>query len=180
MLEVHIRVHKTRCEILKHDIVPNGCVNAVVCYFTFDSFWYGFDMLASFESAYGTYHETIVDGKCSMRNEIAKHAASVRIGVIGVKDDITAVSTTAPFVIDVGANKDGSQDMDYEPTLLEQMLYIMQKAEKTAQSVRDDANAGKFKGPKGDTPVRGTDYWTADDIAEIKSYVDDAILGGAW
>lgn len=29
-------------------------------------------------------------------------------------------------------------------------------------------------------PVRGVDYWTEDDIAEIKSYVDDAILGGAW
>lgn len=42
------------------------------------------------------------------------------------------------------------------------------------------------KGSKGDTgadgktPVRGTDYWTAADIAEIKSYVDEAILGGAW
>lgn len=35
-------------------------------------------------------------------------------------------------------------------------------------------------GKAGTTPVRGTDYWTADDIAEIKSYVDDAILGGAW
>ena len=42
------------------------------------------------------------------------------------------------------------------------------------------------KGEKGDTgtdgytPVRGTDYWTEADIATIKSYVDDAILGGAW
>lgn len=36
------------------------------------------------------------------------------------------------------------------------------------------------KGDKGDAPVRGTDYWTAADIAEIKGYVDDAILGGAW
>jgi hypothetical protein len=35
-------------------------------------------------------------------------------------------------------------------------------------------------GSDGKTPVRGTDYWTAADIAEIKSYVDDAILGGAW
>ena len=41
-------------------------------------------------------------------------------------------------------------------------------------------------GPKGEsgkdgyTPIRGTDYWTPDDIAEIKSYVDEAILGGAW
>lgn len=35
-------------------------------------------------------------------------------------------------------------------------------------------------GPAGYTPVKGVDYWTDDDIAEIKSYVDEAILGGAW
>lgn len=31
-----------------------------------------------------------------------------------------------------------------------------------------------------ETPVRGTDYWTDADKAEIKSYVDEAILGGVW
>ena len=35
-------------------------------------------------------------------------------------------------------------------------------------------------GGGGKTPVRGEDYWTESDIAEIKSYVDEAILGGAW
>jgi hypothetical protein len=35
-------------------------------------------------------------------------------------------------------------------------------------------------GANGKTPVRGTDYWTDADKAEIKSYVDEAILGGAW
>ena len=35
-------------------------------------------------------------------------------------------------------------------------------------------------GEDGKTPQRGTDYWTNEDIAEIKSYVDEAILGGAW
>lgn len=35
-------------------------------------------------------------------------------------------------------------------------------------------------GPKGDSPIRGTDYWTEADKAEIKSYVDQAILGGEW
>lgn len=29
-------------------------------------------------------------------------------------------------------------------------------------------------------PVRGVDYWTEEDKAEIKAYVDDAILNGAW
>lgn len=36
------------------------------------------------------------------------------------------------------------------------------------------------KGDKGDTPIRGKDYWTETDKAEIKSYVDEAILGGVW
>lgn len=36
------------------------------------------------------------------------------------------------------------------------------------------------KGDNGYTPQRGTDYWTEADKAEIKGYVDDAILGGAW
>lgn len=51
--------------------------------------------------------------------------------------------------------------------------------------VVDDALAqakqsGEFDGKDGYTPVRGTDYWTDADKAEIKSYVDEAILGGAW
>ena len=33
-------------------------------------------------------------------------------------------------------------------------------------------------GADGYTPVRGTDYWTADDIAEIQSYIDKQIGGG--
>lgn len=50
-------------------------------------------------------------------------------------------------------------------------------------------SSANLQGPKGDTgspgaagytPVRGTDYWTAADIAEIKGYVDSAILNGSW
>ncbi len=35
-------------------------------------------------------------------------------------------------------------------------------------------------GKDGYTPVKGVDYWTEEDKTEIKSYVDEAILGGAW
>lgn len=47
----------------------------------------------------------------------------------------------------------------------------------TTSSIR---GASGKNGTNGYTPIRGTDYWTADDIAEIKSYVDEAILGGSW
>lgn len=41
-----------------------------------------------------------------------------------------------------------------------------------------------FKQPNvqsgGKTPVRGVDYWTEEDIALIRTYVDEAIAGGKW
>lgn len=37
-----------------------------------------------------------------------------------------------------------------------------------------------LKGQDAITPVRGEHYWTEADKAEIKSYVDAAILGGEW
>ena len=55
-----------------------------------------------------------------------------------------------------------------EQTTIEEIAAI-------AQSVRDDADAGLFDGKDGYTPVRGTDYWTAKDVAEIKSYVDEQL-----
>lgn len=35
-------------------------------------------------------------------------------------------------------------------------------------------------GVDGKTPERGVDYWTEEDKAEIKSYIDAAILNGEW
>lgn len=58
-----------------------------------------------------------------------------------------------------------------------------EKGDTGPQGPQGEAGKDGETGPKGDpgyTPVRGTDYWTEADIAEIKSYVDDAILGGAW
>ena len=45
-----------------------------------------------------------------------------------------------------------------------------------------DGSPGKDgkNGADGYSPMRGVDYWTEGDIAEIKGYVYEAILGGAW
>ncbi|MDO4811341.1 MAG: collagen-like protein [Eubacteriales bacterium] len=54
------------------------------------------------------------------------------------------------------------------------------KGDKGAPGVQGVQGIPGTNGADGYTPVRGTDYWTAADIATIKGYVDDAILGGAW
>lgn len=43
-----------------------------------------------------------------------------------------------------------------------------------------DGRETEFSIYNGKTPIKGTDYWTEEDKAEIKSYVDEAILGGSW
>ena len=45
---------------------------------------------------------------------------------------------------------------------------------------KGDRGPAGVNGTDGKTPVRGVDYWTEADKAEIKAYVDEAILGGAW
>lgn len=45
---------------------------------------------------------------------------------------------------------------------------------------RDPTTFEVRQGKDGKTPVRGTDYWTESDKEEIKTYVDEAILGGVW
>lgn len=54
------------------------------------------------------------------------------------------------------------------------------KGDDGSQGIQGEQGIPGPKGDPGDTPKRGTDYWTAADIAEIKSYVEDAILGGEW
>lgn len=54
------------------------------------------------------------------------------------------------------------------------------KGEKGDTGVQGLPGENGKDGSDGYTPKRGTDYWTETDKAEIKSYVDDAILGGAW
>lgn len=46
--------------------------------------------------------------------------------------------------------------------------------------VWDAATGGYIKSEISCAPARGKDYWTEADKAEIKGYVDEAILGGAW
>lgn len=54
--------------------------------------------------------------------------------------------------------------------------YVVSSGGQTGVFWRTDSSGNPVWGPI----VRGTDYWTEEDKNEIKQYVEDAILGGAW
>lgn len=59
-------------------------------------------------------------------------------------------------------------------------LTVTSAAGTSSANLKGDKGDTGAKGDNGYSPVRGTDYWTSADKAEIKAYVDDAILNGAW
>lgn len=60
------------------------------------------------------------------------------------------------------------------------VLAIEEAKKYTNNELAAAKESGEFDGEDGYTPVRGIDYWTDADKAEIKSYVNDAILNGEW
>ena len=84
-------------------------------------------------------------------------------------------------------NDEGAADADlkFDVTITDDFADKVDKVDGKGLSTNDYTDADKAAVKKvisGEihTPVRGTDYWTAEDIAAIKGYVDTAILGGAW
>lgn len=67
-----------------------------------------------------------------------------------------------------------------EKVSTDEISSVIDEALSQAKASGEFDGADGQNGVDGKTPVRGTDYWTDADKAEIKSYVDDAILGGAW
>ena len=76
--------------------------------------------------------------------------------------------------VDAGSGESGSTSVTARVVQTDSgaVIYIADKDGTTEAIVTN--------GKDGYTPKYGVDYWTEEDKAEIKSYVDTAILGGAW
>lgn len=77
--------------------------------------------------------------------------------------------------------KPGETPSDPTPDVYQQLTSMVQEAIDTAQSVRNDADAGKFDGAPGEpgkTPERGVDYWTEEDKQEIVDEVLKQVPSG--
>ena len=82
----------------------------------------------------------------------------------------TAVTKTDITALDIPA-----QDT-WEPNSATSEGYVASSNGQTGVFWRTDSNGN----PSWGQIVRGIDYWTEEDKNEIKQYVEDAILGGAW
>lgn len=150
-------------------LVTTGSVGTVTAAFGFDAEWEGFARTAIFASG-GTVKRVVLDdaNACVVPWEVLTNCKQLTIGVVGTSGNRVLPSVPVTIPIIEGVCNGGTPPDDPTPDIYAQLLDLAKETQQIAQSVRDDADAGKFNGY---TPVRGTDYWTDADKAEI---VDDA------
>ena len=141
--------------------------------FSFDGEWKDYNTKTARFSYGGSYQDVVFTGnECPM--PIISNTNTIQIGVFAGD-----LHTTTPAVImarksilcGFGSPAAPSDDV------YNQIMDVCNETKDIAQSVRDDAAAGKFDGEPGEpgkdgyTPVKGTDYWTEEDKAEIVAAV---------
>ena len=158
--------------------------NYLKAHFTFSDEWSG-DITAIFGYKDEYYSVLLRDGECTVPWEVIKpYDFSVSV-VCGDR-----ITTGCEIVkVEKSGYKECQTPKAPTPDVYAQILSSVKPAH-----IGDNGNwfewdtetkafvdtGVKANGEDGYNPQRGIDYWTDEDKAEIKSYVDEAILGGAW
>ncbi len=157
--------------------------NYLRCKFCFCDDWSEATKTAVFVSASGEVYNVILENdSCVVPWEVIEHP-HFTVSVFG-GDRITA-NKVVVNVMQCGYCE-GKTSKPPTPDIYTQILnsvkppYIGKNGNWFVWDSKRNAFVDSGKASAGYTPKRGTDYWTEADIEEIKKYVDDAILGGAW
>lgn len=164
MFELYVN----RTEIFKNqnDVVTSGANEVFDVHFKFSNDWHGFVKTVCFSNDCDkeTIYSSVLDdsGECCIPWEITKDSGNdIYIGIYGVKDDVVLPTIWYNLcTVEKGADV-GDMPQDATPSAYEQMLSI-------AQNLQKDVDEGKFNGY---TPVKGTDYFTQQEIEDIKTSV---------
>ena len=173
MILAEITVKGAQANASLEGVVTHGMVGALTR-FTFDEPWSDLRKSVVFRAGSDAYGVTDVEELVTIPWEILeKENCTLYAGVYGSNADGSLVIPTV--WVSLGVIQPGT-DPGADPTGVPTEP-LWQQALDLARSVHEQALAGDFNGY---TPRRGVDYWTYADKQEIRSYVDDAILGGAW
>lgn len=136
--------------------IASGGVKEDTVEFAFDNLWDGFNLAAVFYCGEKeVYHVGIVDNCCIVPREVLANPGYFYLGVMGVKDGVTRTTNVLSYRVEAGAITEGVKPPEPTPSIYEQILASVKYAEQIAQSVRDDADAGKFDGAPGTKGDKG-------------------------
>lgn len=165
---------KVCLSVEQRETVTSGSVNVYEVQFKFSADWEGLDRTAVF--AAGEEQVSVVLGSsntCTIPWEVLQSPRrELRAGVCGTKGGEVVLPTVWASLgtIREGCSP-GENAQPPTPDVYGQILAAAEEAERIAQSVRDDADAGKFDGKQGPKGPPG------DGVPPISEEDENKILG---
>ena len=136
----------------RRELLVEGAVNVSIVQFVFSPDWDGLTKTAVFQAGDDKYSVLLDESnETPIPWEVLQNPRrTLYAGVYGTDDESLVLPTiwASLGVIQEGASP-GQETQPPTPTVYEQILSIATNAQEIAQSVRDDADAGKFDGAPG-------------------------------
>ena len=179
--------------------IPKSQVNFSRIEFDMDETWGSFlSVVAQFIQGGKPKNVQVKDGYCFVPPELEVGAFELCLrGDDG--ESVVASVNRLTFEVCEGFDPSGETPLPPSPDLYTQLVKEIDSGKKIAQSVKEDADSGKFNGTtphigdngnwylgntdtgkpsQGHTPQRGVDYWTAEDKQSIVYQVLEALPDG--
>lgn len=154
---------KKRIVTCKKELVEDN-VDTFILDFTFDDMWDGFSKRVIFyndgmEENASNPIEVFLENPCTIPWEVLQSSGNLYITIEGTKSDTDEVIVTQlmsnPIKVNVSGKHQGSPSTEPTPSVVTLIINTANEAKKIAQSVRDDADSGKFNGAKGEKGDKG-------------------------
>ena len=152
MKPIKITVTGANARVTEKPVITSGTVGLSV-EFTFDESWDGLGKTAVFRAGSRSYPVSCVQSTAIVPWEVMeKSGVGLYVGVFGADEEGTVKIPTVWACVDtIAAGAQIPETVPAEPTpnVYDQILTAVSKAVETANSVRQDADSGKFIGPAG-------------------------------
>ena len=162
---IKVRV-KNRIITCKKELVEDN-VDTFSLVFDFDSMWEGYTKRITFfndgiEEHSSNPIEIPLEDSCTVPWEVIQSPGNLYLSIKGTKQDTNEVILTQlmnnPIKVNIAGLSGGVVPAEPTPDMVTLIMNTAQEAKDIAQSVKDDADAGKFigpPGPKGDKGEKG-------------------------
>lgn len=181
---------KVNLKVLQRETVTSGAVNVFLVQFSFNSAWDGLDKTAVFRAGNDKISVVLDDSnQCQIPWEVLENPRrGLDVGVYGTKNGTIVLPT---IWANIGTIQEGVTTGENEqpptPDVYSQILDVANEAKEIAQSVRNDADSGKFDGepgPRGEPgpPGAGVPNIEADDEGKYLGVLNGVpvwMLGGS-
>lgn len=119
--------------------------------------WVDYDIIIAFHPPKGDAVQMRLesDNVVSVPAEATAVAGTGELTFAGYTDGVRQISVSQIYRVAATAGAEGIAPAEPTPDVVQQILSAASNAEEIAQSVRDDADAGKFNGPQGPIGPQG-------------------------